>query len=234
MHRSLALFRKRGVAATSMRDIARAAGVSLGAAYYYFASKEAIVLSYYERLVADHERRSRELFSSSNDLRERVRGLYHAKLDILARDRKLIGVLVGSTGDPGSPVSVFAPETAQIRARAIAVCRDALAVPAVPENLRDEGALGLWTLLLGLILYFIHDASPRQQRTRSLVDGVVDLIVPLAPLFSLPQAELVRSEIVRLLAAAGLDARTALSAQARTAASAGAEPRPAGAQSRSQ
>jgi AcrR family transcriptional regulator len=207
---SLALFRKRGVAATSMRDIAKSAGVSLGAAYYYFASKEAIVLSYYEGLVADHERRCAEIFSETDDLGERIRGLYHAKLDILARDRKLIGVLVGSTGDPESPVSVFAAETAHIRARAIAVCRAALAVPAVPESLRADGALGLWTLLLGLILYFIHDSSPRQERTRSLVDGAVDLIVPLAPLLSLPQVELVRSEIARLLAAAGLSERAPL------------------------
>ena len=32
-----------------MRDIAKAAGLSLGAAYYYFPSKEALVFAYYEQ-----------------------------------------------------------------------------------------------------------------------------------------------------------------------------------------
>jgi AcrR family transcriptional regulator len=32
-----------------MRDIAREAGMALGAAYYYFESKDAIVMAFYER-----------------------------------------------------------------------------------------------------------------------------------------------------------------------------------------
>ena len=48
LDRALALFQKRGVEATTMRDIAKAAGMSLGAAYYYFPSKEALVFAYYE------------------------------------------------------------------------------------------------------------------------------------------------------------------------------------------
>ena len=43
---ALALFRKRGFEQTTMRDVAEAAGLSLGAAYYYFKSKEALVGAY--------------------------------------------------------------------------------------------------------------------------------------------------------------------------------------------
>ena len=42
---ALRLFRERGFDETTMRDIASACGLSLGAAYHYFPSKEALVLA---------------------------------------------------------------------------------------------------------------------------------------------------------------------------------------------
>ena len=54
---ALALFRKRGFAETTMRDIAQAAGLAQGAAYYYFDSKEVILFAYYARNQAEHEAR---------------------------------------------------------------------------------------------------------------------------------------------------------------------------------
>ena len=44
---AVAHFRSRGYTAATMRDIAAAAGVSLGLSYRYFASKETIVLELY-------------------------------------------------------------------------------------------------------------------------------------------------------------------------------------------
>ena len=46
---ALQLFRDKGFDATTMRDVATRAGVALGAAYYYFDSKDAIVMGFYER-----------------------------------------------------------------------------------------------------------------------------------------------------------------------------------------
>src|SRR5262245_57701400 len=51
---ALTLFRKQGFDGTTMRDVAKQAGVALGAAYYYFPSKEALVMAYYERIQDDH------------------------------------------------------------------------------------------------------------------------------------------------------------------------------------
>ena len=47
---ALELFREKGFEQTTMRDIAAKADVALGAAYYYFASKEAIVLAFYNEM----------------------------------------------------------------------------------------------------------------------------------------------------------------------------------------
>src|SRR5688572_27729480 len=126
---SLELFRKRGFERTTMRDIAKAAGASLGAAYYYFPSKEAIVLSYYEELVESFEAQSLEIFARTSDLGERLRGVFHAKLDLARRDRKLMAALSRTVGDSQSAVSVFAARTRPIRERTVGVMRQAVSVP---------------------------------------------------------------------------------------------------------
>ena len=46
---ALATFRERGFEKSTMREIAVAAGVAVGAAYYYFDSKDAIVMAFYQR-----------------------------------------------------------------------------------------------------------------------------------------------------------------------------------------
>ena len=50
---ALALFRKRGFEKATMREIAQESGVALGAAYYYFDSKDALVMGFYERAQRD-------------------------------------------------------------------------------------------------------------------------------------------------------------------------------------
>ncbi|MEQ9323933.1 MAG: helix-turn-helix domain-containing protein, partial [Polyangiaceae bacterium] len=112
---ALGLFRDKGFDATTMRDVARAADMSLGAAYYYFPSKEAIVLSYYEQVVERRRAKAEGLFAETDDLRERIVGLYHLHFDAVSEDRKLLGALVRSVADPDSPVSIFSSATRRVR-----------------------------------------------------------------------------------------------------------------------
>ncbi len=116
---ALRLFRRRGFERTTMRDIAEAAGLSLGAAYYYYPSKEALVLAYYERQQAESEAMAAAVASTS-DVRARLGAVIHGRLEQLARDRKLLGALFHSVGDPASPVSPFCAVFIFIIDRAIA------------------------------------------------------------------------------------------------------------------
>src|ERR687892_347213 len=75
---ALALFRERGFEETTIRDIAAGAGLSLGAAYYYFKSKEAIVGAYYDYVQAEHVARTRKVFAAGGDLRARLSAALHA------------------------------------------------------------------------------------------------------------------------------------------------------------
>ena len=49
----LALFAEQGVAATSVEDVTRRAGVAKGTFYLYFATKEALLLALRQRFEAD-------------------------------------------------------------------------------------------------------------------------------------------------------------------------------------
>ena len=52
------LFREKGFDATTIREIAARTGLSLGATYYYFPSKESIVAAYYDHVQDQHRVRA--------------------------------------------------------------------------------------------------------------------------------------------------------------------------------
>lgn len=201
---ALALFRKQGFDATTMRNVAAACKLSLGAAYYYFPSKEAIVLAYYERSEAAHAEPARAALAATTGLRERLAVLIHGKLELVRRDRKLLSALIRGVADPDDPLSVFAPTTRAVREHAMALFRDALEGTPVPDALKDVLPRALWMLHLGVLLYFLHDRSPRQARTAALVDGLLDLVVPIIHAAALPMLAPLHAQLVGVLGNAGL------------------------------
>ncbi|WP_394826497.1 TetR/AcrR family transcriptional regulator [Pendulispora albinea] len=200
--KALALFRKRGFERTTMRDIARAAKVSLGAAYYYFPSKDALVLSYYEDMQLAHDKAARAAFRGANGLEERVRGVLHSKLDVVADDRHLLGAIFRTAVDPESALSAFASSTGGVRQQSVAIFDEAVGDEPMPEDIRALLPKAMWLLHVGMLLYFAHDQSPGQIRTRHLVDDAARVIVPLIAMASLPMLAPMREELVRLVARA--------------------------------
>ena len=197
---ALSLFRRNGLDATTMRDVAREAGIALGAAYYYFDSKEAIVQGYYEEVQKEHKRRVEEVFEKENlDLQARLRVAFHTKLEIVSDDRKILGALFRYTGEPGHPLSVFGPGTQANRQQSMEVFQLALAGENFPQELSAVVPLALWALHMASLLYFIYDDSPNQERTHKLVDSVITLLVRLFGVVSLPIFSPFRESIVSLL-----------------------------------
>ena len=173
---ALRLFRERGFEATTMRDIATAAGQSLGAAYHYFPGKEAIVLAYYDSVQDEDARRVREAMRKHKARRDLLSAVFHSKLDILGDDRLLMGALLRFTGEPSHPLSFLGQGTRNLQLRSMALFRDAMAHEKLPDDLRAALPTLLWSLHMGLLLYFLYDGSPRQRRTRVLTDGAVELV----------------------------------------------------------
>jgi AcrR family transcriptional regulator len=201
---ALALFREHGFERTTMRRIAEEAGLSLGAAYHHFASKQAIVAAFYEQQLDAHEEAARPGLRDTESLRERLGIVMHTALDVRGLDRKLLRELAPLVVGPDESLSAFSTETRAQRRRSIALFRDAIDRPDVPEDMKDALALALWALSMGLLLYFANDESPRQKKTRALVDGALDLTVAAVTALSLPMMEPGRKRLSGLLAEAGL------------------------------
>src|SRR5215831_1189599 len=81
---ALDLFREEGFEQTTMRAIAARAGVATGAAYYYFPSKDAIVLAFHRRACADMQPRIAAALESAEGLEARLPALICAKLESFA------------------------------------------------------------------------------------------------------------------------------------------------------
>ncbi|HEX8616275.1 MAG TPA: TetR/AcrR family transcriptional regulator, partial [Thermoanaerobaculia bacterium] len=117
---ALRLFRERGFEQTTMRDVATEAGVATGAAYYYYRSKQDLVMAFYLR--TDEE--SRDAFTAaiavSKSLQKRLRGIIDAKFEQFAEHRSLLKALLKTGVDPRDPLSPFSDETKQVRDDSIA------------------------------------------------------------------------------------------------------------------
>jgi AcrR family transcriptional regulator len=184
---ALELFRRKGFDAATMRDIAAEAHLAPGAAYYYFSSKDAIVMDYYNQTVEEHEQRVRAGLPHATNLRERLTLLMQSKLDLLRADRPLLQGLFRFAGNPGHPLSVFGAATRAQREKSIALFRTVVEQDEhLPEDLRQLLPPALWALHMAIILYFVHDHSPAQERSRRLVEGAMALLAQLVALTSAP------------------------------------------------
>ena len=201
---ALSLFRERGFDQTTIRDIADGAGLSLGAAYYYFHSKEAIVGAYYDYVQDEHLARARQAFTASRDLRDRLRAALHTKIDIMQKDRRLLRALFRYGGDPDHPLSWFGPATRDQRDRCAAIFAEAVAEERFPPDVRDAAPALLWTLHMGILLYFLYDSSPHERRTRKLIDAAVDFAVDVKRIVTSPLLRPMRRKILTVLRDAGL------------------------------
>jgi AcrR family transcriptional regulator len=184
---ALGLFRNKGFDAATMRDIAAEAHLALGAVYYYFPSKDAIVMDYYNSTILEYEQRVHAGLAQATNLRERLTLVMHTKLDLLREDRPLLQGLFRFAGTPNHPLSVFGPDTLEQREKTIAIFHAVVDQEEhLPEDVREVLPPVLWALHLAMILYFLHDDSPGQERTHRLAEGAMALLAQLVSLISTP------------------------------------------------
>jgi AcrR family transcriptional regulator len=174
-----------------MREIAVEAGVAMGAAYYYFDSKEAIVMAFYEQAQGNmHSAIEAELDSikpGTKGLEARLRAIISAKLVGFAPNRRLLGALSAHT-DPDHPLSPFSAETAHIREKDLASFERAVResdIKLPPPVAPYLGRL-LWMYQMGIILFWVYDKSPDQQRTHLLYDKTLKMILVTLKLAGFP------------------------------------------------
>ena len=184
---ALELFRKQGFEAATMREIARSAGVATGAAYYYFDSKDAIVLAFYDQAQRDMAPLLEQTLVETRDLEECLRRIIRIKLEYFRPSRAFLGAL-SAHSDPEHPLSPFSEQSRAIReadieffARATNGSRSRL-----PDDLKTYLPRLLWMYQMGLILFWIYDRSEGQVKTHALLDKSLRVVVRLIKLSGLP------------------------------------------------
>jgi AcrR family transcriptional regulator len=198
---ALELFRTKGYGDTTMRQIAEAAGVAVGNAYYYFASKDQLILAFYERNHTDHLAILGDALDGTKDFQERLRLLLRTKVDSAMPYRRLSTKLFTSAADPESPLSPFSPESAPLRNEAIGLLADVVDGSSlrVGKDLRADLPELLWLYEMGVILYWVHDSSPGCERTYALIDRTTPIVERLVGLAKLPVIRPMVREVVGML-----------------------------------
>ncbi len=170
-----------------MREIAEAAEVATGAAYYYFDSKDAIVSAFYAEAQTAMAPLLEAKLARAKTLETRLRGLIETKFDYFAPNRQLLGAL-SAHADPEKPLSPFSRETESIRAGDLAFFERAVRDSGVklPRDIQPYLPRLLWLYQMGLILFWVYDRSPAQRRTLALFDGTLKMLALTLRLASLP------------------------------------------------
>jgi AcrR family transcriptional regulator len=197
---ALEMFHDRGFDSTTMREIAERAEVATGAAYYYFDSKDAIVLAFYDQARRDMEPNLESALGESRDLRERLRKIIEVKLKYFAPSRKLLGALSAHT-NPEYPLSPFSKQTREIREHDIRFFERALSGSRTPgpRDLKRHLPHLLWMYQMGIILFWINDASRGQTKTYVLLDKSLDVVTRLIKLSGLPLTGPIRKTVIQLM-----------------------------------
>ncbi|HZQ55203.1 MAG TPA: TetR/AcrR family transcriptional regulator [Bryobacteraceae bacterium] len=198
---ALELFRKEGFDSATMRDIAQKAGVATGAAYYYYPSKEAIVMDFYERSCAEMQPKIAAALEEARGLEGRLRELIRVKLAHFAPNRSVLRALLRNGADPKHPLSPFGAQTKEIRDIDIAWFRRILVDCGIRISRDLEPRLPgvLWFFQMGVIFFWLIDESPHQGRTIRLLELASKAITTLIRLSGLPPMRPLRKTALQLM-----------------------------------
>ena len=199
---AMQLIVERGYDATTLRDVARKATVSVGLLYRYFPSKQALVIALYDELSSDFARRAAGM--PAGRWRDRFVFALTTSLDVLAPHRvplrALTPVLVGNVDE-----GIFSASTMFSRLQVQQVFEDAVVGLSDAPKQPLAAALGrlLYLVHLVVLLWWLLDRSAHQRATAALVSLIRQLLpsatltlrVPPMRRFVLAVDELIREAL---------------------------------------
>ena len=172
---SLQLFLKEGFGKTTMRDIARRAGIALGTTYNYFPTKEHIALYFFERALDEVMTRYRREVPEKASLEERLFLLLSIELEQLAPYEPFLHLVVATAVVPGSRLHPFSVDSQRLKSKYLEFAGRIFEDAQARGELRTLGfdamlLSAFWIFKMGLILFWLGDASPRKEDTFVLLD----------------------------------------------------------------
>ncbi|TGY35107.1 TetR/AcrR family transcriptional regulator [Microbacterium laevaniformans] len=203
---ALTSFRDRGYDATTMRLIAQEAGVSVGNAYYHFATKNDLVQELYLEVQRGHRAAAVPALVDADDLVDRIAIVYRTGLDQLTAYHEHAAEFLSAAVSPRSEINPLAEASGEARAITEGLFAEAVhgaRSGTAPKDLAEALPTVLFLAHLLLALFWVYDRSEGQQRTRRLLDRGLALLRTTLPLARLPIVRGVVRELLELIAEAG-------------------------------
>ena len=174
-----------GYQLTTLRDVAKDAGVSVSLLYRYFPNKRAVIFALYDELSADYVTRAAAMPRGT----WRDRGLFalESSLDVLAPHRlTLRGLIPVLVGDPEE--GLFGEHAAFSRLRVQGVFERAVveASDAPSGPLAEAVGRLLYLVHLAVLMWWLLDKSPKQRATTALVALLKGMLPSAAMTLRLP------------------------------------------------
>lgn len=200
---AMRLFRTHGYDKATMRAIADEAGVSIGNAYYYFSSKEHLIQAYYDGINGEHAEHAARALAEKTTFADRLTGVLLAWVDVAEPYHEFAGKFFKNAAEPSSPLSPFSSDSEATRLAAIDMHRQVIDGSDIKlaKALREELPELLWLAQMGVVLFWVHDSSEGQQRTRQLVTQAVPIIDRALRLTRLPGVRGLVDDVVGLVRA---------------------------------
>jgi AcrR family transcriptional regulator len=177
---AIRLIAERGYEQTTLREVADAAGVSVGLLYRYFPNKRAVMLALYDELSLDQLARASVMPTGA--WRDRFLFTLETSLSVLQPHRRTLSALI-PVMISAEPDGLFGSATAFSRHRVQRLFQDA--VVGAKDAPRGELAAALGRLLylvhLAVILWWLLDRSPDQRATAALIT-LTRQMLPMASL----------------------------------------------------
>lgn len=184
--------RERGYDAVSLRDVARAAGMSDGAIYKHFPTKEKILLAYYALRMDRLKGHGAELAARPGySFAERMHGLlefqigqYEGEKDFLAKTFRPTFIAASLMwGEVAAMRKTYVDTVRGFLAAAEAKGEiPALALPSVVEEM-------IWCHYVAVMLYWLRDGSQHHDDTTQFIDRTLNLFAAVVGGPLLPMAQ---------------------------------------------
>jgi len=198
---ALELFRDKGFDSATMRDIAAKAELATGAAYYYFPSKDSIVMAFYERAFAQMQPKLTAVVEEARGFERTLHDLIRVKLDYFAPNRAVFRALLRNGADRQHPLSPFSQETKAIRDADIDCFRRVVETSnlRIPRDLAPHVPDTLWLFQMGVIFFWVTDDSPNQARTHRLLELGTKTVTALLRFSAVPLTRPLRKVAIELI-----------------------------------
>jgi AcrR family transcriptional regulator len=203
---SLKLFEERGFAECTMRDLARAADVTVSHFYYYFKSKEEIVASFYDKSLQAHLKEADKLIKEGQTWTRSLRMVIESRFAELAPYRTTLIALTTSSFDRANPVSPFHSSHLETRKSSIELFLKLIRgsrLRVLPQSQRELAYL-FWLYHLAVVLYWIKDDSKAQEKTHELLDRSLKHLEAALFLARLPGAQRAFKSVIDTLKCANI------------------------------